>query len=152
MCSLAAPEKLYQGFFFSAPSAGSDDANQHHVTAADVLRFEQAVGKKVSWVYFSEIWFESRAFPAATCGWIRSLGKVPYVRLMLRSDLDQRHPEKVFSLENISPGRFDAPLAADPNRMGHGAERRLVCLEREMARSRGRSSRSMSVPTATSWT
>src|ERR1041384_597814 len=104
------PGKLYQGFFFSAPTLGSDDANEHNVTAADVLQFEQAVGKKTSWIYFSDNWFESRAFPAVTCDWIRSLGKVPYLRLMLRSDLDQRHAEKVFSLENISAGRFDDDL------------------------------------------
>ena len=102
--------KLYQGFFFSAPSAESDDANEHNVTAADVFRFEKAVGKKTTWVYFSDNWFEARAFPAATCRWIHSLGKVPYIRLMLRSDLDQRHAEKVFSLKNIAAGHFDEDL------------------------------------------
>jgi Glycosyl hydrolase family 26 len=104
------PGKFYQGFFFSAPSPESDDANEHNVTAADVLQFEQAVGKKTSWVYFSDNWCESRAFPAATCGWIRSLGKIPYIRLMLRSDLDQRHAETLFSLKNIVAGRFDDDL------------------------------------------
>jgi hypothetical protein len=104
------PGKLYQGFFFSAVSPGSDDANEHNVTAVDVGQFEQAIGKRTSWIYFSDNWFESRAFPAATCSWIRSLGKVPYVRLMLRSDLDQQHAEKVFSLANICAGRFDNDL------------------------------------------
>ena len=102
--------KFYQGFFSSAPSPGSDDANENNVTGTDVLKFEQVVGKKASWVYFSDNWFESRAFPVATCGWIHSLGKVPYIRLMLRSDLDQRHAEKLFSLKNISAGRFDDDL------------------------------------------
>jgi hypothetical protein len=104
------PGKLYQGFFYSAPTPGSDDANEHNVSAADVARFEAAVGKKTSWVYFSDNWFESRAFPAATCAWIRSLGKIPYIRLMLRSDLDQRRAEKKFSLANICAGRFDDDL------------------------------------------
>ncbi len=104
------PGKLYQGFFFSDVSPGSDDANEHNVTAADVLQFERTIRKKTSWVYFSDNWFESRIFPAATCGWIRSLGKVPYIRLMLRSDLDQEHAEKIFSLANICAGRFDDDL------------------------------------------
>jgi hypothetical protein len=104
------PGKLYQGFFFSAVSPGSDDANEHNVTAADVGQFERAIGKQTSWVYFSDNWFESRTFPAATCNWIRSLGKVPYIRLMLRSDLDQNHAEKIFSLANICAGRFDDDL------------------------------------------
>src|SRR4051794_29443143 len=73
--------KLYQGFFYSAPTPGSHDANEHNVTAADVKQFETALGANTSWVYFSDNWFESREFPAATCEWIRSLGKVPYIRL-----------------------------------------------------------------------
>ena len=104
------PGKLYQGFFYSAVSPDTDDANEHNVTPADVVRFEQAIGRKTSWVYFSDNWFESRAFPEATCKWIRSLDKVPYVRLMLRSDLDQGHAEKLFSLANICAGRFDDDL------------------------------------------
>jgi hypothetical protein len=75
-----------------------------------VKQFETVLGTKTSWVYFSDNWFESRAFPVATCRWIRSLGKVPYIRLMLRSDLDQKHAEKEYSLTNICAGRFDADL------------------------------------------
>jgi hypothetical protein len=116
------PGKLYQGFFYSAVSPGTDDANEHNVTPADVVQFEQAIGQKTSWVYFSDNWFESRVFPEATCKWIRSLGKVPYVRLMLRSDLDQRHAEKLFNLANICAGRFDADLRrwAERARAFHG--------------------------------
>ncbi len=104
--------KLYQGLFFSAPTPGSDDENEHNVTPGDVDVFEKAVGSKVIWVYFSDNWFESRAFPGKTCEWIRSSGKIPYIRLMLRSDLDQRHAEKQFSLANICAGRFDDDLRA----------------------------------------
>ncbi|HEY1768931.1 MAG TPA: glycosyl hydrolase [Chthoniobacterales bacterium] len=110
--SLAPPPagKLYQGFFFSAISPTSDDANEHNVTARDVAQFEKTVGAKTAWIYFSDNWFESRVFPAATCEWIRSLGKIPYVRLMLRSDLDQNHGERNFSLTNIAAGLFDGDL------------------------------------------
>jgi hypothetical protein len=80
------------------------------VSPEDVRQFERAIGAKTVWVYFSDNWFESRAFPAATCAWIRSLGKVPYIRLMLRSDLDQQHADKEFSLTNICAGRFDEDL------------------------------------------
>lgn len=104
------PGNLYQGFFFSAPTPGSDDASENNVTPNDVRRYETAVIQPVTWVYFSDNWFESRAFPQSTCAWIHSLGKVPYIRLMLRSDLDQRHGEKLFSLTNIIAGKFDADL------------------------------------------
>lgn len=60
------PGKLYQGFFYSAVAPESDDANEHNVTAADVREFEEATDSKTTWVYFSDNWFESRAFPEAT--------------------------------------------------------------------------------------
>src|ERR1700681_61830 len=97
--------KLYHGFYYDGPAT-----NEHDVTAADVLKYEEAVGKKTAWVFFSDNWFESRKFPAAMCAWIRGLGKVPYVRLTLRSDLDQDKAEKIFSLDNIIAGRFDEDL------------------------------------------
>jgi len=103
-------DKFYHGLFYSAPVPGSDDANEHNVTPEEVRKYEQSLGTKTSWVYFSNNWCESREFPAATCRWIRSLGKVPYVRLMLRSDLDQKHAEKEYSLTNICGGRFDRDL------------------------------------------
>lgn len=61
------PGKLYQGFFYSADTPGSDDANEHNVSASDVQQFEQVLGTSVSWVYFSANWFETRAFPESTC-------------------------------------------------------------------------------------
>ena len=76
------------------------------------VRYEQAMGTKTTWVYFSNNWFESRKFPEQTCGWIRSLGKIPYLRLMLRSDVDQKHAEKTFTLAKITGGEFDADLRA----------------------------------------
>lgn len=74
------------------------------------MRYEKAVGADTAWVYFSANWFESRKFPTQTCDWIRSLGKIPYVRLMLRSDVDQKHREPVFSLNKINAGDFDDDL------------------------------------------
>ncbi|MDQ6809989.1 MAG: beta-mannanase [Verrucomicrobiota bacterium] len=101
--------KLYQGFYFDEP-VKERDPTEHDVKAADVARFESAVGQSIAWVFFSDNWFESRKFPASTCEWIRGLGKVPYVRLMLRSDLEQSHAEKTFSLANIIGGKFDDDL------------------------------------------
>ena len=103
--------KLYQGLYFDEPAAGRDPT-EHDVSAADVARFEQALGTKTVWVFFSNNWSESREFPATTCDWIRGLGKVPYVRLMLRSDLEQSHAEKTFSLANVVARKFDDDLKA----------------------------------------
>ena len=103
--------KLYQGLYFDEPAAGRDPT-EHDVTAENVTRFEQTLGTKTAWIFFSDNWSESRKFPAATCDWIRGLGKIPYVRLMLRSDLEQNHAEKTFSLANILAGKFDDDLKA----------------------------------------
>jgi hypothetical protein len=105
---------LYQGFYYSANSD-----NEHTVTAKDVARYEQAVGAPVSWVFFSNFWCESRLFPAKLCEWIHGLGKIPYVRLMLRSRFDQYCVEKVFTLDAIIAGKFDADLG----RWAQGARR-----------------------------
>ena len=98
--------KLYQGVYFDEPAAGHDPT-EHDVTEKDVTQFEQALGTKAAWVFFSNNWFESRKFPRSTCDWIRGLGKVPYIRFMLRSDGEQDRPEKLFTLANIIGGQFD---------------------------------------------
>jgi len=103
--------KLYQGLYFDEAKPGHDPT-EHEVTASDVTRFEETLGTKTAWVFFSNNWFESRKFPRETCDWIRSLGKVPYVRLMLRSDGEQDRAEKTFTLANILAGKFDDDLKA----------------------------------------
>lgn len=105
------PGKLYQGLYFDEAKP-EHDPTENDVTAADVARFEETLGTKTAWVFFSNNWFESRKFPGETCAWIRSLGKVPYVRLMLRSDAEQERAEKTFTLANILAGKFDDDLKA----------------------------------------
>lgn len=109
---LPQPGKLYHGCYYGGAGTDTHDPTEHDVTPADVARYEQTVRAKTAWVYFSDNWFESRAFPEATCDWIRRLGKIPYLRLMLRSDVDQKHREKTFTLARIIAGAFDADLRA----------------------------------------
>ena len=104
--------KLYHGFYWGGVGSDEHDPTEHDFTAANVARYEEAVRKQTAWIYFSDNWFESRRFPAATCNWIRDLKKVPYIRLMLRSNVDQRHSEKTFSLQKIIAGAFDVDLRA----------------------------------------
>jgi Glycosyl hydrolase family 26 len=106
------PGKLYHGFYWGGIGTDTHDPTEHDVTPEDVARYEQAVGAKTAWIYFSDNWFESRRFPASMCNWIRNLGKIPYLRLMLRSDVDQKHSEKKFTLQKIISGEFDADLRA----------------------------------------
>ena len=104
--------KLYHGFYYGGVGTDTHDPTEHDVLPGDVERYEKTVGAKTTWVYFSDNWFESRKFPTAICSWINELGKIPYLRLMLRSDVDQLHAEKTFTLEKIIAGDFDPDLAA----------------------------------------
>jgi hypothetical protein len=110
---LAAPPqgKLYQGLYFDEARPGNDPT-EADVTAVDVTRFDEALATQTAWVFFSDNWFASRKFPRATCNWIRELGKIPYLRLMLRSDAEQDRPEKTFTIANIVAGKFDDDLKA----------------------------------------
>jgi hypothetical protein len=107
-----APGKLYHGFYWGGVGTDGRDPTEHDVTPHDVARYEKAVGTKTAWIYFSDNWFESRKFPAEMCGWILSSGKIPYVRLMLRSDVNQGHRERTFMLPRIIAGEFDDDLRA----------------------------------------
>jgi hypothetical protein len=104
--------KLYHGFYWGGVGTDQHDPTEHDVTPEDVARYEQAVDKHTAWIYFSNNSFESRKFPSALCAWIRDLKKVPFVRLMLRSDVDQKHAENFFTLQKIIAGEFDADLHA----------------------------------------
>jgi hypothetical protein len=79
-------------------------------TPARLERYENAVGKKAAWVYFSNNWFTSRAFPQASSEAIRKAGSVPFIRLMLRSSTDIDVAEPKFTLEKINAGEFDSDL------------------------------------------
>jgi hypothetical protein len=81
--------KLYHGVYPGGISGEEDD-----ITAKDVATYEQTVGKKAAWVYFSHNWFRGREFPEATAAWIRDGGAVPFIRLMLRSSVEKKTQRK----------------------------------------------------------
>ena len=101
--------KLYHGVYPGGVTGEEDD-----ITPADVDAYESTVGKPVVWVYFSNNWYRSRAFPLSTATWIRDRGAVPFIRLMLRSSANERRVsrERTFKLRNIIAGTLDADLQA----------------------------------------
>ena len=102
---------LYHGVYPGGVTGEEDD-----ITLADVTSYEQAAGRPVAWVFFSNNWYRSRAFPAGKAAWISDHGSVPYIRLMLRHTSNERDrndgPDKTFSLRRIVNGDFDADLRA----------------------------------------
>ena len=69
--------KFYQGFYYDGVGTDTHDPTEHDVLPQDVDHYEKTVGAKTTWVYFSDNWFESREFPAATCSWIRDSWQNP---------------------------------------------------------------------------
>ncbi len=98
---------LYHGVYPGGKTGAEDD-----ITARDVSSYEEAVGKKAAWVYFSNNWYESREFPLRTASWIRARGSIPFIRLMLTSAPGRPTPEPTFTLDRIIKGDFDPDLCA----------------------------------------
>jgi hypothetical protein len=104
---LPPPGSYYHGVYPGGKTGAEDD-----ITSADVESYEQTVGREVAWVYFSNNWYRSRAFPLDTATWIREGGKVPFIRLMLRSSNENPTPDPLYTLAAIAKGDFDADLKA----------------------------------------
>jgi hypothetical protein len=104
--SIAVPPvgQFYHSVFPGGTSGAEDD-----ITPQQVQSYEQSVGAPVAWVYFSDNWYQGRAFPEQTAEWIRSSGSVPFIRLMLRSQ-PKGSAESTFTLDAIIAGQFDQDL------------------------------------------
>ncbi|HEY3320709.1 MAG TPA: glycosyl hydrolase [Planctomycetota bacterium] len=102
-----AGDTLYHGVYPGGVTGAEDD-----ITLADVTSYEAAAGRRVAWVYFSNNWYASRAFPLDMATWIREHGSIPFIRLMLRSNTNENRAERVFNIKNILKGKFDADLSA----------------------------------------
>lgn len=97
--------RLYHGVYPGGRTGEEDD-----IRLADLTAYDAAAGKTAAWVYFSDNWYHGRAFPTSTAAWIRRAGRVPYIRLMLRSDPDGGRADPVFTLARILSGAFDNDL------------------------------------------
>lgn len=101
------------GAFYHGCYPGGITGEEDDLTLQDVKTYEQNVGPKVAWVYFSHNWYAGRKFPYETASWIREHGALPYIRLMLRSKNHAvNKPEKAFTLQAIIDGKFDEDLQA----------------------------------------
>lgn len=97
---------VYPGGSFDFTGAEDD------ITPDNLHTYEENVGKTAAWVYFSNNWFNGRAFPLETARWIRDDGSIPFIRLMLRSEAVTYLDEPLYTLDNILNGIFDEDLRA----------------------------------------
>ncbi len=101
-----ADNQIYFGAF---PDFGGPE---DEVSKKRIEDFEDLVGKKIAWAYFSQNWYDGIIYPKQAIASISSAGTVPFVRLMARSDEIQNHSEQKFSLQHIIDGNFDKELIA----------------------------------------
>ncbi len=85
-------------------------ATEMDVTNSSIASFARAVGKKPAIVVFSHEWGVNKSFPSKQFAEIFESGATPWVRLMLRSDIQQNKPEPLFTLSRILNGAYDAEL------------------------------------------
>ena len=103
---LTAPVKgVYHGAFTNF--GGTED----EVRAQNINDFQKIIGKKIIWAMFSDNWGkEGIKFPEKNVMTIHSLGIVPFIRMMPRSDFAEGKIDSEFTLEKIIDGKFDDEL------------------------------------------
>ncbi|KXK04961.1 MAG: glycosyl hydrolase [Ignavibacteria bacterium] len=99
---LLAPESgIYHAAF---PGMG---ATEDVVTEELINDFVSLAGKEITWVYFSNNWFNGIKFPVNNANEIRNSGRVPFIRIMPRSDWRTGELDPRYSLERILSGEYD---------------------------------------------
>lgn len=93
------PNKLFHGVYPGGITGEEDD-----ITPQLVDEYEHAVRRQVAWIYFSHNWYKVRTFPRATVDWILARGRLPFIRLMLRSDNENPCPDPEYTLDAINRG------------------------------------------------
>ena len=99
--------RVYHGVF----PAGSTQPDAD-ISLQSLDDYQAAVGRPLAWVYFSNEWYVSKAFPRVTAEAIRSRGAVPFIRLHMRSQQEQLVADPLYTLDNINAGQFDGDLRA----------------------------------------
>ena len=103
---ITAPAKgIYQGAF--ANFGGVED----EVGVQNIIDFEKTIEKKIVYAMFSNNWgSENITFPEENVLTIYSLGVVPFIRMMPRTDFQAGERDPVFTLQRIIDGKFDDDL------------------------------------------
>jgi len=102
---LVAPEEqIYHSAF--PDFCGTEDI----VTSKRIFDFENLVDKQIVWAYFSDNWYDKIQFPSTEVKTIHEAGKVPFIRIMPRSNFDEGGPDPKYTMQKIIDGDFDAEL------------------------------------------
>ncbi len=95
---------FYHGAF---PDFGS---TEDQVSKDKIEAFENLAQKKIVWAYFSNNWGDSIEFPEQQVEAILAAGKVPFIRIMPRSQFTEGVADPKYTLQKIINGDFDNQL------------------------------------------
>jgi len=106
---LQVPEgnKIYHAAF--PDFGGTEDV----VSTSRIQEFEGLAGKEIAWAYFSNNWLPETGgiiFPREAVQAIHDAGRVPFIRMMPRSNFDEGGPDPVYTMQKIISGDFDNDL------------------------------------------
>lgn len=96
-------------FFGAFPDFGGPEDS---ISVERIEKFNNLVGKRIFWAYFSNNWGKNRdglKFPREKIEVIAETGAIPFVRMMPRQIFDTAY-DKTFSLQKIIDGNFDDAL------------------------------------------
>jgi Glycosyl hydrolase family 26 len=99
--------------FNRPPTVTEDDVRSEKIDS-----FVVRAGHRLAWVYFTQSWYRSLAFPRERVSMIWRSGAVPYIAFLPHSGVfygagrRQEYPERRFALQRIIDGGFDRPLRA----------------------------------------
>ena len=100
---------VYHGAF---PDFGGEESN---VTPQRITDYETLINKRIAWAYFSDNWLDNLSFPYDEVTTIHNAGRVPFIRMMARSDFGEFGADPVYTMQRILNGDFDRQLIAWAN-------------------------------------
>jgi len=83
---------------------------EDRVRAARIHSFERDAGRPIAWAYFSNNWDRGISFPSESVARIVAAGRVPFIRMMARSDYEQGGPDERYTMQSIVDGTWDGDL------------------------------------------
>lgn len=102
-----AGNKIYHSAF--PDFGGTEDI----ISVAAIKNFEALAGKPITWAYFSNNWLPEKrgiVFPSEDVQTIYNAGRIPFIRLMPRTDFEEGGPDPVYTLKRFIDGDFDREL------------------------------------------
>jgi len=80
------------------------------VTTERINDFETLVNKNIVWAYFSNNWYDNIQFPSAEVDVISAAERIPFIRIMPRTNFDGGGPDSNYTMQKIIDGEFDTDL------------------------------------------